>query len=92
MYYLNDKHPKYEYDIYIKNGEGIPYINGKIFTSYKDVCNYLEEIAKRHIRYNRVFYIDDDFFDNKYKKDIKGTYYKILKRPVSDWEDIKKGA
>lgn len=90
MYLLNDKHSKYEYVIYVRCGTAIPYLNGKIFTSYNDVCNYLEEIAKRHQRYNRIFYIDNKFYKNECERDERCIYYKILRRPVSDWEEIEK--
>ena len=51
----------------------------KYLQAYNDVCNYLEEIAKRHQRYNRIFYIDNNFYKNECEKDGKmHLYYKIL--------------
>lgn len=92
MYYLNDKHPKYEFTVYIRCGNGTPYLIPRKFETYSEVCKFLNEKAKWHFRYNQRFYIDDSFFSNEYKKDINGIYYKILKRPVSDWKELKKGA
>ena len=89
MYFLNDKHPKYEYAIYIRHGLGMPFIIEKPHMTYYDICNYLNEEAKRHERYNRIYYIDNKFFKNHYEFSLNGTYYKILRRPVADWEEIE---
>lgn len=89
MYYLNDKHPKYEFTIYIRQGTAIPYLINT-YNSYYDAKRFLEEKAKRHQHYNQIFYIDEDFFENEYTNNYQGTYYKILKRPVADWEEIEK--
>ena len=89
MYLLNDKHSKFEYVIYVRCGNARPYLCGKIYSSYMDVCRELESIAKRNDRYHRVYYIDDDFFENQYDKG-EGTYYTILRRTVLDWEEFKK--
>lgn len=88
MYYLNDKHSQYEYTIYVRYGTALPYMIGRTFTNYWDTCRYLMDIAKRHQRFGHICYIDDDFFYNEYERDLKGTYYKILRRPVSDWEEL----
>lgn len=88
MYYLNDKHPKYEYIIYTRIGTGMPFL-GKIFGSYTDACRYLKELAKRHEHFNQIFYIDDPFYKNEYQYNTKGFYYKILRRNVSDWKEFK---
>jgi hypothetical protein len=88
LYYLNDKHPKYEYVLYIRHGKAEPFL-GKVFVSYYDIKKELEEIAKRHDRFNQVYFIDEDFFENQYSKG-EGTYYKILMREVKDWRTFKK--
>lgn len=89
MYYLNDQHKKYEYTVYVRHGTGIPFL-AKTFSSYSDACLFLEEKAKRHLHYNQIFFIDDKFFENYYPKNMNGTYYKILRRPLSDWEEVEK--
>lgn len=89
MYYLNDEHSEYEYTVYIRHGTGQPFLCGRIFTSYWNVCNYLRDIAKNHDKYHRIYYIDDPFFNNEYEKNFEGSYYKILRRPVSDWKEIR---
>lgn len=89
MYYLNDKHPKYEYAIYIRHGTGLPFIVERPRSNYWDIVRELQEDAKKHERYHRVYFIDDKFFYNHYDKDMKGTYYKILRRPIADWEELE---
>ncbi len=86
MYYLNDKHSKYEYAIYCRVGSACPYIQ-KVFSSIDDVYRQIIEIEKKHNHYRQMFYIDNNFYDNKYNLNCGGTYYKILRRPVFDWED-----
>lgn len=87
MYYLNDKHSRYEYILYVRHGKAQPYLSGKIYTSYYEIKKDLEETAKRNDRYGRIYYIDEEFFDNEYEKG-KGTYYKILCREVNDWKEV----
>ncbi len=85
MYYLNDQHPKYQYTIYTRHGNALPFLSGK-FDSLRLVKMQLEYLAKDNDRYHRRYYIDEEFFDNEYKKG-EGTYYKILMRKVNDWEE-----
>lgn len=87
MYYLNDKHPQYEYCLYVRNCSACPYI-ARTFTDIYDVYRFVEEIEKKHNRYNRVFYIDNDFYQNKYSPNVEGIYYKFLKRRINDWEEV----
>lgn len=87
MYYLNDQHPKYQYAIYCRVGNAMPYIIEKWFKDLNDIYRYIAEIEKKHNRYNQAFYIDNDFYNNQYKN-INCVYYKFLRRPVSDWEEF----
>lgn len=87
MYYLNDKHPQYEYCLYVKNGNACPYI-ARTFTDMFAIYQFIDEIEKKHNRYNRVFYIDNEFYKNRYSLNIEGIYYKFLKRKVNDWEEV----
>ncbi len=86
MYYLNDKHSKYEYALYCRVGNACPYI-ARTFNSIDDVYRFVNDIEKRHNHYRQIFYIDNDFYNNKYNLNCNCTYYKILRRPVSDWVD-----
>lgn len=87
MYYLNDKHPKYEYALYCRVGNALPYI-ARTFTDLGDVYRYILEIEKRHNRYHQVFYIDNVFYKNAYTLGAGGTYYKFLRRKVEDWQEF----
>ena len=87
MYFLNDKHPKYEYALFTQIKNGLPYITElRYVTKQNDLLRVIEEIEKKHNRYSQKFYIDNDFYDNYYSLETGGTYYKFLKRKVSDWE------
>lgn len=88
MYYLNDKHPKFEYALYCRVGEACPYIVPRKFDDIDEILRYIEELEKRHNRYNQIFYIDNDFYKNNYNSNCGGFYYKFLKRPVLDWEEF----
>ena len=90
MYYLNDKHPKYEYCLYVRVGQALPYIANK-FSDISDVYRFITQIEKRHNHYRQIFYIDNDFYQNKYSLEAGGTYYKFLRRPVFDWEEFSEG-
>lgn len=89
MYYLNDKHPEYEYCLYIQVNNALPYITQLAYmTTINDLHRKIQEIEKKHNRYKQRFYIDNDFYDNKYSIKSGGTYYKFLRRPVADWEEF----
>ncbi len=81
MYYLNDQHSKYEYALYVRVGKALPYIK-YTYTSLDDIYRCVEQIEKRHNHYNQFFYIDNDFYQNKFNQNCGGTYYKFLRRPV----------
>ena len=88
MYYLNDKHPKYEYALYCRHGQGIPFI-ARTFDDIYEVKRFIQEVEKRHNHYHQIFYIDNDFYENQYSINLNGTYYKFLRRPVSDWQEFE---
>jgi len=67
MYFLNDKHPEYEYCLFIQVEKALPYIiEYKYMTTREDILRKVEELEKKHNRYRQRFYIDNDFYDNKY--------------------------
>ena len=81
---------KYQYGLYTQVGNARPYINDLTFISNMyDLSRYIEEIEKRHHHYRQMFYIDNDFYKNKYTLECGGTYYKFLQRRVLDWEEVK---
>ena len=82
------KEQGYEYTLYVQVGTACPYtIN--IYDNFEKVLNYIERIEKQHCYYwNREFYIDNDFYHNKYERTMTGTYYKFLRRQVGEWQDF----
>ena len=90
MYYLNDKHSKYQYAVFKQVGSACPYITELHFDNLEALRYYIGEIEKKHNRYRQVFYIDNDFYNNKYEAREGGTYYKFLRRAVNDWEEFTK--
>lgn len=88
MYYLNDKHPQYQYAIYCKNGSACPYIKA-VLDNREEVKVYISSIVKWHKRYHHNFYIDNKFYKNEEKLLPTGFYYKVLRRTVNDWDDIE---
>ena len=89
MYFLNDKHPEYEYAIYCQFKTACPYI-AVILNSIQDVQRYLETRVKRCNQFRQIYYIDNKGFKNDYPKAMcpKGFYFKVLKRRVNDWKVI----
>ena len=88
MYYLNDRHPEFEYAVYCKVGQACPYLVPRTFESMNEVNRFIEDTEKKHNRYGKIFYIDNDFYENHYNINANGVYYKILRRRVSDWEEF----
>lgn len=89
MYYLNDDHYQYEYCLYIQRGRACPYINEVRYVhDLIGLQREIDEIERKHNQYHQRFYIDNDFYKNKYTLDGGGVYYKFLRRPVSDWEEF----
>ena len=88
MYYLEQKHPEYEYTLYVQQASACPYTIC-VLNSFEQVLDKIEHIEKQHCYYwNRDFYIDNDFYNNKQERTPTGTYYKFLRRKVNDWEDF----
>lgn len=68
MYYLEDRHPEFEYGCYIKVGNAIPYISPWRATNKIDVYRFIHDIEKKHARTGQHFFIDNDFYVNHYKE------------------------
>lgn len=91
MYYLEDKHPKFEYCVYVQVKGGQPYLTWH-GDNIGDVQRYIKEIEKRHGRYKQHFFIDNDFYVNEYHKNDYVYYYRFMKRKVNDWQVLKSEA
>lgn len=89
MYFLNDKHPEYEYCLYTQIDNALPFITElRYITTPEDLFRKIQEIEKKHNHYKQRFYIDNDFYDNKYSLNSGGIYYKFLRRNVTDWQEF----
>ena len=89
MYFLEENHPKYEYTLYVQMKSGKPYIGVWRATELHDVFREVGEIEKKHAKIQLPFYIDNDFYQNKFKDVQVGCYYKFMKRKVNDWETLE---
>ena len=88
MYYLEDKHPKFEYTCYVQVKNGSPYIGIWKGESIQDVYRDIMQIEKRHNRYRQHFYIDNDFYKNKYQNNDFSYYYRFMYRKINDWQTL----
>ena len=92
MYYMEEKHPKYEYVLFVRQGQACPFLlnDNKPYTDMEQVIKKVHDIEKDHARrVEKNFYIDNDFYNNKQILMSNGVYYKFLRRKVADWEDFK---
>lgn len=87
MYYLNDMHPKKEYAIYKRVNNATPYI-AAILSDLKQVDEYIGSVSRRHEHYRQTYYIDRNGFKNHFPKEVVQYYYKVLERPVNDWQEV----
>lgn len=77
-----------EYCIYVKKGRCSPYI----ISSYTDIYATKEALYNMLSLYDirkKLYFVDNDFFDNKYPEVIASDYYCIKERNVTDWIEYK---
>ena len=79
---------KYQYTIekQIKNGA---WFHLSARNSIDDVMRDLYSEIKQDKRYNRIYYVYNDFFQNIYPENISNKKYRILCRVVGDWNIFK---
>ena len=79
----------FEYCFYIINNGGCPYYS-QIFYSLDEALLWLNDIEKKAKHYNKIFYVDNDFYNNYYNKSVSnyGVYYKLLVRETNNWESF----
>ena len=74
-----------EYSILIRHGSGCPYILG----TYNDIISVkhaVQNLVDYEIERNRMYYVDNDYFNNPYPfcgSNLK--YMKIQVREVTEW-------
>lgn len=73
-----------EYSLYIQNGNGIPYIL-KTSNNINDIKLALYNIVNLEEERRRPYFVDNDFFQNKYGLVSNAKYLCIQVRDVSKW-------
>lgn len=75
-----------EYSILVKQGTGKAYIHST-YKDYFEAVASLQIIADYEDECHRMYYVDNDFFNNKYSYITDNLKYICLQvREVSDWE------
>ncbi len=78
-----------EYGIYIRKGSGTPYMI-HFFDNIESAKIKLYEMIKLEEERQRPYFVDNDFFDNKYNISTKLKYFCIKQREVSEWNNYSK--
>ena len=76
-----------EYTIYARQGNAKPYTIG----TYKTITSAklkLYDIISLEIERKRPFFVDNDFFENKYALGSDLFYISILERDVKEWKQF----
>jgi hypothetical protein len=77
-----------EYCIYVRKGNGSPYIlkeYNSIYAAKDALYNMLSFYETR----KRIYFVDNDFFDNPYPEVAASDYYCIKERNITDWVTYK---
>lgn len=74
-----------EYGIYIRNNQGSPYMLDKFKTIESVKLKLLEMIQLEEER-DRPYFVDNDFWKNKYTIAVKLKYFQVREREISEWE------
>ena len=85
---MNKEIFKKEFCIYVRNGRNSPYILSP-YSSFQDAQIALNNIIEFEERRGRFFYVDNDFYDNKYPPNMYGKYFCSQERNVSEWSKYK---
>lgn len=75
-----------EYCILIKNKNGTPYILDSFNNIENAKLKLLDMILLEEER-NRFYFVDNDFFNNKYPFNANGKYFCIKERDVTVWQN-----
>ena len=57
-----------------------------IYHNFEDALVALNNMVILEIERGRFFYVDNDFYDNKYPPNMYGKYFCIMERNVTQWE------
>lgn len=78
-----------EYGIYIRQGSGTPYMI-HIFDNLDNAKIKLYDMISLDEERLNPYFVDNDFFENRYDISIKLKYYCIKEREVSEWQTYSK--
>ena len=76
-----------EYSIFIRNGKGCPFRQEPYYTFEEAKQALLIMISDFDYR-RKLYYIDNDFFNNKFPPMESGMYYQIQERNVEKWINV----
>lgn len=74
-----------EYILYLRHGKAKPFT----FSTYKTIESAKADLFSKvqlEIERGRPFYVDNDFFDNKYDLGSNLYYMCIMERNVEEWQ------
>lgn len=77
-----------EYCIYIKQGSGTPYFCYTKHNNIIEAKNELYDIVQIEEERGRPYYVDNDFFNNKYNQVMNLKYLCIKEREVTEWSNF----
>lgn len=78
-----------EFGIEVVHGKGSPYILDG-YKSIYDARRALDNILLLYNTRRKTFFVNNDFYDNKFPNSINSDYYCIKQRYVSDWQIYSK--
>ena len=73
-----------EYGIEVIHGTGMPYMVNS-YNNISDCIIALENMLSLYDNKRKFYYVDNDFFNNKYPYTLNGDYYCIKQRNISKW-------
>lgn len=73
-----------EYSIYIRQGDGKPYYL-QSYNSIMEARNAIDIIVGLEEERRRPYYVDNDFFNNKYNNISNLKYICLKVREVTEW-------
>lgn len=73
-----------EYCIEVMHGRGEPYLV-QSYKSVRDAKIALDNMLVIYSNRRKTFYVDNDFFNNKFENLISGDYFCIKEREVTEW-------
>ena len=75
-----------QYGIYIRQGSGCPYMIHYFDNIFNAKAKLIEMVGVEESR-QRPYFVDNDFFHNKYNLVGNLKYFCIKKRDISDWKN-----